>query len=100
MKPNQRPKQKQNPCSGGRTIWVGHLLHSSGGDHDGHGDLEPQHGGGHVDLGHVDQYTRTEPLQRKKKEEESGEQLRGSEAECIRTKEALQIRLSVREYKK
>lgn len=61
MKPNQRPKQKQNPCSGGRTIWVGHLLHSSGGDHDGHGDLEPQHGGGHVDLGHVDQYTRTEP---------------------------------------
>lgn len=34
----------------------------------------------------------------KKEEEESGEQLRGSEAECIRTKEAPQIRLSVHEY--
>jgi hypothetical protein len=60
MKPNQRPKQKPKSLQR-RTIWVSHLLHSSGGDHDGHGDLEPQHGGGHVDLGHVDQYARTEP---------------------------------------
>jgi len=53
----------QNKILQRHTIWVSHLLHSSGGNHDRHGDLESQHGGGHVDLGHVDQYAWTEPNQ-------------------------------------
>jgi len=54
---------KQNKILQRHTIWVSHLLHSSGSNHDGHRDLESQHGGGHVDLGYIDQYAWTEPCE-------------------------------------
>jgi hypothetical protein len=40
---------------------VSHFLHGGGSDHDRHWDLEAQNTCGHVNLGDIDQYARTEP---------------------------------------
>lgn len=49
------------------TFRVGHFLHGSGSNHDGHWYFETQDSGGHVYLGHVNEYTRAEPISRSNK---------------------------------
>lgn len=43
------------------TFRVSHFLHGCWSDHDRHGNVEAQDFCCHVDMGHIDQYTRSEP---------------------------------------
>lgn len=43
------------------TLWMRHSLHGRWGDHDGHGNLEPQHCGAQVNASDVHENAGAEP---------------------------------------